>query len=430
MLLTRKALEDFLADARTRYISGNTAESVLALVNRKVADVTAEIKAATDGAITNRDPQAALEASQVFNELAQGSLDLKAFAHELAFNIADSERQGKANKARISGGPIGLYSPQLDVETRSRELVRVGTELKTLMIGSDPGGGYLAPAERRVDVWPLLNKQCAFLESGVLQMETEHSALELPRVTGAPTVTWLGEGGTQVAGEPTFGLVRANLAKATVAIPYSQELADDTNIAAIIGDLAARAIAWAVDAGAFEGLGAAAQMQGLRDWPGITTTAIAADGLKPVDFDFIADAIGTALANNATGNLVMVMHPAAWKILSKIKTATGSTLPTMMQAAGSISQGLTRSIYGVPVFLCSQLSQTEVCGASGAVTQSVYVYDPNQIAFVKHKAGTTFLTDPFSSASTGVRYLRAYFRAGVAVLNPGAVVRVKGLKLT
>ena len=53
------------------------------------------------------------------------------------------------------------------------------------------------------------------------------------------------------------------------------------------------------------------------------------------------------------------MHPRSWGELLKLHEATGSIKPLMTTGAGSPTEGVPRSIFGIPVYLTGQLSITE-----------------------------------------------------------------------
>lgn len=138
------------------------------------------------------------------------------------------------------------------------------------------------------------------------------------------------------------------------------------------------------------GLGHAARAAGSQDVSGIQIVSMGASGAVPSNLEPFADAIGLLAAANAQATAI-VMHPRPWQTLSKLKEQTsGNNKPLLQESAGSGSQGISRQIYGVPVYLTSQLSITETQGGSGAVASSAYVYEARQVIAVRralHEAG-------------------------------------------
>src|SRR5262249_24807059 len=131
----------------------------------------------------------------------------------------------------------------------------------------------------------------------------------------------------------------------------------------------------------FEGSGTAPEIRGLKNVAGIGTVSLGVNGATPTNFDPFADALGTLETANTEGGAI-VMHPRTWQTLSKIKEVSGSAKPVLQDNAGSVSQGLQRSIYGVPVYLTSQLSITETQGTA-TTASSAYVYTPSQVVVVR-----------------------------------------------
>ena len=98
----------------------------------------------------------------------------------------------------------------------------------------------------------------------------------------------------------------------------------------------------------------------------------------------------------------------------------------MQDSAGSGSQGISRSIYGLPVLLSSQISVTETAGTSTSVASSAYVYEASQVVAVLRQDARVEVDSSrlFNSDQSEVR---AILRADLIVPNPKAVVRITGL---
>ncbi len=364
----------------------------------------------------------AAETKQVVEGLADRH-ELVELAGELEKREYDSQLQAAANRARVGGG----VASERAVDAKGAAT----WARKALMISSNPGGGYLDSAEVG-QLWQLVTPMTAYLESGVPSIRIGADAIEIPVESTRPAITWVGEVGPEVAAEPTFGRVRLSLATATAKVPFSASLLDDVpELGQLLQRQVSVALGAAIDQVAFEGSTASgAQPTGLKNWTGIQTFALGADGAVPTSVDFIADAIGMLLAKNIGAEPVLVMAPGLWRLLSKIKQlSSGSNMPLLMQSSGSVAQAIERRIYGVRVLLTNSLSATEVSGSSGAVCQSVYVFDPAQLLFAQHRNSPVFLRDPYSSASSLQEILHVRARIGVGVMNPDAVVRVSGIKL-
>jgi HK97 family phage major capsid protein len=114
------------------------------------------------------------------------------------------------------------------------------------------------------------------------------------------------------------------------------------------------------------------------------------------------------------------MHPRTWGTLLKLKEGTANNnKPLLQESAGGAGQAVTRSIYGVPVYLSSQLSITE----GGGAESSAYVYDASQVVAV-FRQDTRIELDRSRLFNSDQSELRAIMRADVVVPNPLAVVRI------
>ena len=187
-----------------------------------------------------------------------------------------------------------------------------------------------------------------------------------------------------------------------------------------------RSMSLKLDLGLLEGTGTAPEIRGLKNTTGIQTLAIAANGLIPANLDFIADAIGLAQAANANPDAIF-LNPRSWRTLLKIKTASADNKSLLQNEQGGAPTSPRFSLYGLPVFLSSQLATTEVQGTSGAVASSAYVVDTSQCHVVMRTNGVSVERDSSRLFNSDQSELRATARVGFAVSAPSAIVRVTGI---
>jgi len=105
---------------------------------------------------------------------------------------------------------------------------------------------------------------------------------------------------------------------------------------------------------------------------------------------------------NAAGPYAIFMHPQVWGTLSKVKELPTSAKP-VLEWPNSLGTQLPLSIYGVPVYLTSQLGVADTQGTSNT-TSSIYVVQPDQMVVVRRQptdviAGYNLLSQ--SAAATG-----------------------------
>jgi HK97 family phage major capsid protein len=137
----------------------------------------------------------------------------------------------------------------------------------------------------------------------------------------------------------------------------------------------------------------------------------------PTNLDDFADALGLlAEANASDTGAVIVLHPALWAELAILKEdSTDSNKPLLQDSAGSGAQGLTRMIYGAPVFLTSQIDPA-----------NAYVYDPSQVVLVRRQ-DVRVETDSSRLFNSDESEIRAIARVDLVVPNPAAVVILEGI---
>ncbi|MGZ4390039.1 MAG: phage major capsid protein, partial [Gaiellaceae bacterium] len=288
-------------------------------------------------------------------------------------------------------------------------------------------GSYIVPDEYRGTVWDLLAADAVGLRSGFSVIETSSDTLHLPVIDADVAAAWTAEADPITPGDPTIAEVIAYPRGLKALVALSNELIADSNPSAIsvVTRSMIRALALKFDLAAFEGSGVGVEVKGLKNVTGIQEVTLGvADGAPFTDLDPFAEAIGLLAAENATATAI-VLHPRTWTQLTKLKETAASVKPLMQESAGSGAQGVVRSIYGVPVYVSSQLSITETQGGSGDAS-SAYVYQADQVIAVR-RAETRVEYDRSRLFNTDQSELRAVLRMDVVVPHPKAVCRIKGI---
>jgi HK97 family phage major capsid protein len=265
------------------------------------------------------------------------------------------------------------------------------------------------------------------LLSGFRVIPTDSARIAIPRILSDASVAWTDEGEEISPSDPNADSVVATPRKLAALVYASNELFADSNPSAqdMLGANLARAAALKLDLGFYEGSGTAPEIRGLKNTSGIQTITAATNGDQLTSLDKFADAIGMLAEENATASAI-VMHPRSWRTLTKVKElTTGSNKPLLQDSAGSGSEGIMRSIYGVPVWQTSQLSITETQGSSSIAT-SAYVYEGDQVVCVLRN-DVSLAVDGSVGFSSDRSAVRVTLRADLVVPNPKAVVRISGL---
>jgi HK97 family phage major capsid protein len=297
-----------------------------------------------------------------------------------------------------------------------------GVELRALVAGSG-SGAVIVPDDYRASFFDRLAAESVMLRAGAQPIYTTRDVLKVPRINSDPTAAFVSEGGTISAADPSYTEISATPVKIAALTQFSNELRDDSNPAIIkmLEMQVARSLALKFDVSAFEAN--ETNFKGLKSVTGITLdSSLGTDGDVPENLDVIASAIATLETANAKASAIF-MHPRTWGTFAKLKELTTGSNKALL---GNGSDGAPRSIYGVPVFLTSQLSITETKGGSSDCS-SIYVCDMSQI-FPVIREDARIEVDGSRLFNTDQSELRAVMRATLAVPNAAAVVRVEGVR--
>jgi HK97 family phage major capsid protein len=380
--------------------------------------------------------------------LAPGTIDLADVKKALDDSNAEIAKRFKGNDDAI--GRISEVLMQLQAELKRGRLSAAGGHdpdaahpflfgktvreealaAKSISGSVDASGGFLLSVEQNLVYAPRLVAQSAALAAGIRFVPSGAAEVKMPIEGDDPTAYWVGEGDTITESTPQWALGNINPRKlaALVGIPNEMLQLGETMpfIGNIIENRMARAVSGELDRAIFEGNGVAEPL-GLENATGIETVSMGNDGATFTSLDPFADAIGAVLENNANPTAIVVAA-RDWTNLLKLKEQTsGNNKPLLQESAGSGSQGVRRSIYGIPVYLSSRLSTTETQGASGAVCSSAYVFDAAWLAFIQRQA-LQIAVDSSRLFHQDKSEIRATLRGNLATIQPSAVCRIKGIK--
>ncbi|MFC4912573.1 phage major capsid protein [Actinomadura gamaensis] len=296
----------------------------------------------------------------------------------------------------------------------------------TWLTTSGTAGGGFAPTEAASFFFDRLAARSVGLESGFRRINTQGARLGIPRVLSDAVASWTPEGTEITPTDPNADNVTATPRKLAALVYASNELISDSNPDAqnVLADNLARAVALKLDRSYFEGSGVAPEIRGLRNQSGIQTVSMGANGAALANLDPFADALGMLAEADAEASAI-VMHPRNWRALIKVKETTGSARPVLIDGASAPSDGPRRSIYGVPVFLTSQLSTNEVQGTA-TNANSIYVYQGDQVVTV-FRSDADVQVDRSAAFSSDRTAVRVTLRADLVLPNPAAVVRITGV---
>lgn len=374
-----------------------------------------ETRAAADSLLTRAADEARDLSVEESTEHQSRVAELRDLDDRIEGLLSDQVRELRAATVRTSSA----------IENRGGQAL--AAELRDLAGSGTTGGGAFTPSEFSGYFFDRLSAESVGLRSGFRVIRTGRDSLVVPRWTTDTTAAWTSEGAAITSTDADADLITATPRKLAGLQALSNESIKDSNPGLL--DVAAsglvRAVALKLDLGFFEGSGSAPEIRGLKNVSGITAQSMGAAGAVPTSLDPIADAIGALEAANSNASII-VMHPRSWLTLSKLKEATGSNKALLQNSAGSGSQGILRSLYGVPVLLSSQLSIAETVGANSDCS-SIYVYEADQVVAVIRE-DVRVERDSSRLFNVDKSEIRAIMRADLVVPNPAAVVRITGVR--
>lgn len=301
---------------------------------------------------------------------------------------------------------------------------------------SDAAGGILLP-----------EAQGALLTNGVLQeagalafagdARTTSSRREAFAIwNGTPTAEVVGEGGTKPVTGGEFGGGTLNIKKIASIVTFTDEMLEDIqngDMNVLVDSGVREAIADVADANAV-GKDSGTNITGAFDSELTSTTQIVEwDSTKQDGLQLAASAaLGSLEANGYGknyGNLGILLHPSANRIVRDARATSGGTASATAQAQGLYGQA-SDPFYGLPVYYSTNLNTfAETAGANKVV--AVVAHRPNIHVRVRHDVRVRVSNDAsvggtslYQNDLTGFRYV---WRGGMYVhdLNRAVVAITK-----
>ncbi|MGV9212579.1 phage major capsid protein [Micromonospora sp. RB23] len=326
-------------------------------------------------------------------------------------------------RSAIAANPVGV--PGGDRQVRAGDLL--AAEVRALT-GASGMGAVFTPAENATFALDFLRKRSVIFRSGVNVIRTTGDSIVIPHMTADGSAGAIAEAGAIPLSDPSAEALTAIPRKFAQGTRVPNEVLADSKPAALeqLSKSLLTSVGLAYDLSAFEGSGTAPNVRGLKNVAGIGAVSMGANGAALTNLDPIADALGTlAEANADDESAVIVMAPRTWRAILKLKEGTGSAKSLIQNSAGSASDGVSKRLFGRPVFLSGNLSITETQGTSN-LASSVYVYVPSEVyAVVREDA--VFDVNPYVYGATDETLVTAKMRADLLVPNPAAVVRIAGI---
>lgn len=279
--------------------------------------------------------------------------------------------------------------------------------------------GILAPEEiGPLIIQPLRLRSVALRTSTVI--ETTRPSLRFPVVELDAAATWLAEGDDITETDPDIGECVVTPVKVGALCKVSNEMvadsAENAQAAGVIGDGLVRQFARAIDLAYF----ANSTALGPNGLESIAYQAITVGG-PFVDFDPFAQAISLVegVGSVVTSFAASFETVLALTLLKKFQsTATVlSNEPLLAQGEGDVSQPVSRSIFGVPLY----------SAPNGTIEPGVVWAIAADKVFSVLRQDISITANPFFYFGSDSTAVRGTMRLNYGFPHPAAVVKITGV---
>jgi HK97 family phage major capsid protein len=333
-----------------------------------------------------------------------------------------------------SAGSAGSLRVEDRTATSEARAVSIDDEIVRLIRGTPPGeqrtlttAVSISPTEVSTRLFDRLRSASVVLRSGVSVLSTENDSVSYPKLTADVNPSWYAEGATITAGDPTLSSDTITPQKVAHLVELTNEVASDSepSVLEVIRSHLLTMLGLKIDIGLIEGNGTPPNPLGLANVGGVQNIdTLGANGATPTNLDPWADAINALEGVNASARAIL-MHPRTLATLRKLKktlTAGNSIEPLLAEP----TEELPLRIFGVPVYVSSQMSITETRGTS-TDTSSSYVFDTSRV-FVVRRQAETVETDASRLFNQDKTEVRAKARLNLYVPDGQAIARIRGIR--
>ena len=284
-------------------------------------------------------------------------------------------------------------------------------EIKSLIVGDDPRGGYLAPPQISTELITFLT-QYSPVRAAARVGQTASPSVILPVRTGITNALWEGEIETESESEPAFGQVEIPIFGMKTYTDVSVQLLEDSaqDVGAILSDALGEDFGKKEGAAFVNGTGVK-QPRGIMVHPTVAYTPggdanlLLANGL--ID---LFHALPPAYRQNGA----WMMNSTTVGAVRKLVTTTGAPL-----WVDSLAVGNPPTILGRPVIEAIDMPDI----ASNAYP--VVFGDFNSAYRIYDRVSLTLLRDPFTQATNGLVRFHARRRVGGDVVKAEAIRKLK-----
>lgn len=358
-------------------------------------------------------------ATQAVEDLRNGFTEFRTAAETQLAGIDELRNQVTELETRMNrpaGGNGG--NQEISLERRAfANFLRLGDnrmeaeEVRALIVGDDTKGGYLAPAEFQAEVIKGI-VEISPIRQAVRVGSTGAGEVILPKLTGRPTASWVGEDEERDETTMTYGQIEIPVHELACFIDVSLRLLEDSaiNVESEISTELSQEFAVKENAAFSDGNGVKKPL-GIQQATGIAeivnghATNINADQLIALMYSMPA-----AYRNNGS----WLMNGTTLGKVRTLKDGNGNYLWQPSYQAGQPSTLLGRPVIEDP---------TMPDAANG--TFPIFYGDFNKAYRVYDRVGMSILRDPYTQATKGMVRFHARRRVGGAPTLTEALRKLK-----
>lgn len=371
---------------------------------------------------TRAEPDAdpLVAATQAVEELRTGFTEFRTGTETQLAGIAELRTQLADIETRLNrpGGQGGNSNGDISLERRAfANFLRLGDnrmdaeEVRALIVGDDTKGGYLAPAEFQAEVIRGI-VEISPIRQAVRVGSTSAGSVILPKLTGRPTASWVGEEEERPETTMTFGQVEIPVHELAAYIDVSLRLLEDSaiNVESEVASELAQEFALKEGAALSNGDGAKKPM-GVQRTPGVPEVINgSATVLNPDKLVALMYALPAAYRSNAS----WLMNGVTLGVVMTLKDGQGNFLWQPSFQAGQPS-----TLLGRPIIEDNSMPDI------GNGTYPIQFGDFSKSYRVFDRVGMSILRDPYTQATKGLVRFHARRRVGGGPVLAEALRKLK-----
>jgi len=295
-------------------------------------------------------------------------------------------------------------------------------ERRALVGAEDPQGGYMLPDSLSSRFIDLARARMVLSQAGAVTVPVEADSLKIPKLLADPTPYWRGELEDIDTSDPNFGAVVLKPKTVAILTLVSHEVWEDAmGLGEAVETALSKALANEIDRVGLVGGGAgnANEPIGIYYTDGINTVEMDTNGAVPADYDKFLDAIKEIEENNGSP-ATAIYSPRTKRTLAGLVTGISDD-KTKLQAPEEVKNLRKLLTTAVPNDLDWGSSTGDTSAAFVGGFNNVYMGMRQQVRIDVSPHGSGVFD------KLGL-WVRAFARVDFAVVRPGELCRITGIK--